>query len=275
MIEGVRWVIATSEWVADTTLKRQKNTSALQLVRNSAPSIPLVTYCTKHIRDNTYVSVFGKREDATDEPSHCANFPFPFMLPVYPKKDLVFVMYTEADVDTVVPFTLGERSSNVGPIKFLPLTLDTWKDMLTSMTSDAEDGAGVYGMLQAAFDAYWHNDDDEEHKDDFVADDDVATDLLLLRSTTNAAAQTSQQAAAVATAIDDDWNEEETVVDARTGFVVEKTGLDGAASEEDEDSEQGSSDEDEEEDMDLDDEEEEDEEDDIQDLELQNAVDDS
>lgn len=258
MIKGVRWSTETESWHNEPALS-QVPSASFEICKQTGQS--LVCYCSKRLNVNDWVSVFGPSISATDEPYHCAKLPFPFMLPVYPKRDLYFVLYTE-DAKHTVPFILGPKDSTA-PVKFKPLTVDKWQDMLALMFQEANDSVGVYGMLQAAFDSYWHTQDSEK-EDDFVADDDVATDLLLLKSV-SAKLKTGPQAPSLT---EEDWNEEETVVDARTGFVVEKSQMsDGQLSEdEDEESIENSSEEEDDEDEDL-----EEEEDDIPDADAQNV----
>lgn len=269
MISAIVWNPQTETWSVDSKVSRVKGSSgALELSRGGTK---LICYCTKRV-DGGWISALAKPEEASDEPYHCSKLPFPFMLPVYPKSQLVFVMYKEKGdgIGAAIPFHLGQRASGVGALTFVSLTLPKWTDLLSSIAEENEQGEGVYGMLQAAFDAYWDTAVDEKEDDDFVADDDVTTDLQLLQSSSAISAAPAVTFAPAA--IDDDWNEEETVVDARTGFVVEKS--QNVPSDDEDSSSEDDSDNEDEEDVDLD-EEEDDMEDDMPDLDMQAANDDA
>lgn len=271
MISGIRWIAATSEWVEEKQLKRVPVKKTKHLELTYANEYTLICYCTKRISETEFLSVFTKREESTDDPYHCSQLPFPFYLPVYPRSDLFFVMYTEKSnpYAASIPFFLGPRDK-IGTVSFKSLSMQTWSDVLLTCTAEADNGE--YNMLQNAFDVLWEHAPDDE--DDFFADDEVTTDLMLLTNATvtAAAASSDAQLQLPSSTYEEEWNEDEPIVDSRTGFVVEKS---VAVNSEDEESDDDDDDDekDDEEDLDMEDDEEEEEEENA-DLDLQIANDD-
>jgi hypothetical protein len=291
MIRAIRFDVTTCSWHSERVR-----------VVDGVPTlgaVHLVPYCTKFVSDNVWIAAMGAAITDDDTPHHFATFPFPYMLPVYPRGDVCFVMLEMCQpMVPHVPFILGALPHAVVYIN--SDDLGEWERRLASMSAEASDGAGVYGMLQSAFDAYWTVKSEEE-EDDFVADDDVATDLLLHVVTPaaqsgnvvaaasssavagkGATAPTSMPAPASASVpvpvlahalastlapIEDDWDEDEPVVDARTGFVLEQAAsLSDAQQSDDSDSDDDSSMEDNDDDDDDDDDDDEDEDIDIADM---------
>lgn len=254
MISSIRWCPDTETWDSQTLTEDKKSHGLLQLKHKATV---LIAYCRKVLSrtedDTTWVAVFAVPEGDADKPNHVHSFPFPFQLPLYPRRPLFFVKYIEKTV-VRAPFVLGPAPKAAAVI-FQTLDLDEWALLRKTFADGAEDAKAVYEMLQAAFDSSWVPEHDSD--DEFVADEEVETDLLLLQSATAA----STSVATIPSVMpDDDWVEDEDAeTDAITGFVVEKDAhSDGVCSDSDD-----NCDDDDEEDEDEEDEDEEDVEDDI------------
>jgi hypothetical protein len=259
MISSVRWSTDAKTWDNQCVTEDKKCTTLLQLKHKG---VVLICYCRKVFcrKDDviTWLAVFAPEEGDTDRPDHADLFPFPFQLPLYPKRDLFFVKYNEAGGGGVAaPFLLGP-AAKTEPVEFGALHVEEWAEVRKALAEAASDPKAVYESLQAAFDSTWVPEHDSD--DEFVADEEVETDLLLLQSAGSGQVAAAAAGAAGAVSLpDDDWNDdEEPETDANTGFVVDKDALgmasDGVPSDSDEqdDDDGGSSDEDDVDDPDVD-----------------------
>ena len=263
-IQGVCWCAATSTWQEDSTLHVDPDAFPVQLRRGKEA---LVSYCASRIglndaddepncADVRWIAVFCNRETDSDLPFHASQFPFPFNLPLYPQRDLHFIMYSQKkNKPTTTPFILGyDQKAHSGAgisaaacttesspsFEISPLTLKAWHQYCSRIKEDQE--LDVYLNLQRALDIYWNPEDTCD--DEFVENEEVETDLLLLQQITHGNEGSGVGAAghagtlAVGTGagmaagvggvlgagligVDDDWNEDDAIVDALTGFVVE------------------------------------------------------
>ena len=259
-IQGVRWCSETLTWHEESKLHLDTATCQMQLWRGKDA---LVSYCASRIGLNEgddgdsggddeikWIAVFCTRETDTDTPLHMHQLPFPFNLPLYPQRNLYFIMYSKKSrhAASAAPFLLGYdqkvHSTSAGleatpSFSILPLTLDSWHQYCQRMKEDPT--IDVYSNLQHALDIYWNPDDACD--DEFVENEEVETDLLLLQqiahgkdasapgqgagtvlvgtSTGSGLGSSSGPGSGPGTVGDDDWNEDDAIVDALTGFVVE------------------------------------------------------
>lgn len=252
---SIRWCHSTETWEFDKSSISQDAKHQVLVSHGRSAKKVLVCYCVSALSSDTLLCAYGYPiADGADEPYHAANLPFPFQLPVYPKKDIWFLTCT-GSMDR--PFLLSgdDRIPKLLEAANFSMPASSIKEWCETIVPGLAPTNGVYSALQEAFDAHVFEGQD----DDFVEDDDVATDLLLQSSAT--AALASAGAASVAPSIaEDDWNEGE----EDASFIVEPTMEEMLSSENDDD---GGDDEDEDEngDDDDDDEEEGDGDDDVDD----------